>query len=151
MRRKHLETNLDSIRSQALKLNEKKKKLMEKEQEIDRELKKLDEYIRILDKKKELPKDLPSELSITESHPILIKVRIRGKILQLKNDLSKLKGEIMRIDDLISKLRICYKCGGTGYIVERIDYVRSDGIVTPNPIVKVCDVCKGKGVLDLGI
>ena len=88
-------------------------------------------------------------LGLTESHPLMLKMRLQGLLSKKNERLVHLRLKHRDMREMLRKLAICPACEGQG-VVARRQYVRSEGVISPQIKMEDCTFCAGTGKINLG-
>lgn len=88
-------------------------------------------------------------LGLTRIPPLMLKMRLQGLLSEKNENLSDLRLKHRNIKEMLKKLAICPACEGQG-VVTKTQYIRSEGIISPQIKIDNCPFCDGTGKINLG-
>ena len=88
-------------------------------------------------------------LGITETSPMVLRIRLQGLLSQKNDSLEDLRARHRDMSGMLRELEICPSCQGQGVIARR-QYIRSEGTISPQIKMENCTLCSGTGKLNLG-
>jgi|GEM_PF-6942019 chromosome segregation ATPase len=81
---------------------------------------------------------------------LFLRYRIQGLLRDSEREEAILSDRIASLEQLAKELEVCPKCGGRGKIQTKLEYETMEGgIVIPRIEEEPCELCKGRGRLQL--
>jgi hypothetical protein len=145
------ETRLLSIRREATALRDILQTKSAKLRDLEVRAKEISGWIETLERTRQPSAELLAYLKMGEgdSDLSLLRFRLSGMLSVINDSEEKLRLEIRQLNTMLSKLEICTACAGTGY-QNKTSYQRMDeGMIVPNTETQECDLCHGKGRIEL--
>ena len=88
-------------------------------------------------------------LGLIEIPPLMLKIRLQGLLSKKNKSLADLGLKHRNIKEMLKKLATCPACNGQGVVTQR-QYIRSEGIISPQIKMENCAFCGGTGKINLG-
>jgi DNA repair exonuclease SbcCD ATPase subunit len=143
------ETRLLAVRREVIALRDTLQTKSAKLRDLELRAKEISGWMETLERTKQPSAELLAYLKMREGDLSLLRFRLSGMLSEINDSQEKLRLEIRQLNTMLSKLEICTACGGTGY-QNKTSYERMDeGTIVPNTETRECDLCHGKGRIEL--
>lgn len=139
------------IKYEYLKLSNKLSNIDRRLEEANTKLKKLKEMESKTNQEERLSEKEIEMIGLSENVPsFMIRFRLAAELKKIYDDIEKYGHERALTTQAMHDLKVCPECGGTGVRKEKTEYVRLEGgVITPLFESGRCELCGGKGTIDL--
>jgi len=116
---------------------------------LEQETNSISDMLSKLRKGSKIEENQLKSLELTETQPLMLKMRLQGLLSKKNKSLVDLRLKHHDLREMVKKLATCPACNGQGVVTQR-QYIRSEGIISPQIKMENCAFCGGTGKINLG-